>query len=426
MIRFFLDTDLFKELVKQTGYEFIVVHNLGSIRHFIEQYKNVTEIGYPEKTETNLVKRFLRSAVDIPSVTRRYFSTGYVGYKKIFLGTRSTGIKIKRALKAVIALLISIVPYQGKCFFRNAFTDVNYDQFLKRHRINGIILTCPVIEEERIFVCEANRLGIPVIMGTDGWDVLNNFGFPHKYNGVIVWGPEMAKHAEFLGFKEKQIVSAGIPYFKQMRSFYRSVDKTRARMKYGLKVNEKIILIWGNNFYASGNVEKMTVEFLLGLIEKGVLRNTRIIYRFVPREYESDEERYYTKMYGNNKGIIFQKPISNRYGSEFIKEEAEIFAISDVIVGILSMGFLEASLVDIPAIICNYSDIYYPTRYVERSPIYYSLIKCGLFEVRSLLELKENLYKILNNKLAKKIDQVYKQWNYVDPGYLSKIFSLLN
>ncbi len=426
MIRFFLDTDLFKELVNQSGYEFIVVHNLGSIRRFIEQYKNVTEIGYPKKTGIKVVNRLLRLAVNKPSVTRRYFSTGYIGFRNIFLGAQSAGVRIKRILKLFITLFISIIPYEGKKLFRDAFIDGYFEHFLKEHRINGIILTCPVIEEERILACEANKLGIPIIMGTDGWDVLTNFGFPHRYEGVLVWGPEMARHAKVMRFKENQIISTGIPYIEKLRTFYRSADKTHIRKKYGIQSDNKIILIWGNVFYASGEVEKRTVEHLLGLIEKDVLGNVRIIYRFVPREYESDEERYYKKKYGNNKGIIFQKPISNRYGSEFFKEEAEIFAISDVIVGILSMGLLEASLVNIPAIICNYSDIYYPTRYVERSPVYNSLINCGLFEVRSFLELKENLYNILNNKLAKKRDQVYKQWNYVDPGYLRKIFSLLN
>lgn len=398
MIRFFLDTPVFKEIAGQ-NVNILILHNQKSIANIINKYPNTREARYPRFHRTPYIYKIFSNIVNIPDLTRRYSSTGYVGFHNLFLGKPGRITFIKRLIMVPLIILVDVlyfIPIFGRYIFRKALTDENYIAFLKENQIDGIIVTCPPLVEDRILAQAANQLRLPVIMGVDGWDTLTNFGYISDYKSVLVWGPEMAKHAKEIGFPEDQIIYTGIPYKDKIIASYNNSDKQETRKKYGIKANEKVILIFGGSWYAIGESEKITINAILNAIESGELaKNTRILFRMFPRGIRGREEEYYESNFKNNPYIHFQHPNPNfkeqnpgeTIDANLFHEIGEIFSISDVVINVLSMSLLEGSIVGLPGIICNYEDQYYPTKYVTRGQIYKNLIENGIFEVKNTREL---------------------------------------
>jgi hypothetical protein len=430
MIRFFLDTYIFEELVNQ-NIEIVVVHNQKTVSNIIGKYDNVSEVGYPGRENISKIKKVIRSLVDIPGITKRCFGTGYVGFKNLFLGKASIKEILNTWAKVMLALIIYYLPFIGKKVYREAFYDKKYENFMKENNIDGIVLTCPCLEVERLLAQAANKLSIPVVMGVDGWDTLTNFGYVQNYKGVMVWGKQMALHAKELGFNDKEIIYTGIPYREKFIEASRKINKSEVKGKYGIHESEKVILVFGNNWYAAGEIEKENVNSILNAIETGELINTKLIFRLSPRNELREEERYYYNKYSSNKNIIFQKPDKGFIetedciiSSDILNEVIELYAIADININILSMCILESSFFGVPSILCNNKDEFYPTRYVTKGCIYKNLIENGVAEISSSKDLVKTIKSILDYKEQIQLN-IVSEWDKKDPDFSVKIMDVM-
>lgn len=431
MIRFFLDTDLFKSLTSE-NIDILIVHNQKDISHFINGYPNVSAVSYPIKGNKPRIVPIFRYFINAPALTKRIFRSGKWEIRGYFLRSKNLLEKIMIFGTIMLMDIIYCIPYFGLRIFRQLFYDKNYEKFLVDHGIQGIILTAPMLDDDRLFAEAAFRCNIPAIIGTDGWDTLTNFGYLHKYKGVIVWGPEMAKQAESQGYDERQIVYSGIPYKEKLCCYYENADVQAIKKKYDLPDDEKVILIFANNWYAQGDIEKRNIELILNAITRGKLQKVKLLIRLLPKK-NTPEEQYYRENYWNNPHIRFQIP-SDGYNEKnrdavpenLLQEVAELFAISDLTINILSMALLEAAIVGVQGIICNYSDIVYPSRYVTEGDIYRSLIQNGIIEVRNSDLLIPTIIKCLQKSEVPDLQKAVIQWDYKEPGVEKKILSLLS
>ncbi len=431
MIRYFLDTGLFKKIASQ-DVEIVIVHNQKVIDDYIKKYSNVSALPYPsQKKRHQLIPRF-RYFINIPDLTKRIFTTGKGGIHNYFLRSKNLFEKFIILIAIVIINIIYGIPFFGPRICRQSFYDKNYEKFLIDNEIQGIILTAPMLNEDRLFAEAAFRRKIPTIISTDGWDTLTNFGYLHKYRGVIAWGPEMAKHAQILGYNDNQILFSGIPYKEKLCRYHEKADVQMIKRKYDISNDEKVILIFANNWYAQGDIEKKNIELILDAINQGKLQNVKLLIRLLPKK-NTPEEQYYRENYWNNPHIRFQIP-TDGYNETYkeavpenlIQEVAELFAISDLTINILSMSLLEAAIVGVQGIICNYSDVFYPAKYVTNGDIYKSLIQNGIIEIQNSDLLNPTIIKCLQKSEMSDLQKVIIQWDYKEPEVEKKIISLLN
>ena len=97
MVRAFLDTDIFAQIVKNNEYYFYVIHNMTSISKYIDQYDNVEEVLFPKIERVSVFVRLFQNAYGIP-IFKRALKKQYAW--KRFLMMKNPSIKqyLKRLL----------------------------------------------------------------------------------------------------------------------------------------------------------------------------------------------------------------------------------------------------------------------------------------------------------------------------------------
>jgi hypothetical protein len=342
----------------------------------------------------------------------------------------------KTFIKLVVSIIIWNLP-SGKKRVINSFNDINYAKYLEKMDYDVIICTSPFYIENRILTYEAIRLGIPVLIAADGWDLFTCYYLGFKYKAVLVWGEYMKNHALLRKFSEKQIIMTGIPYAKKIIKNYNEINTQKAKEKYGIKNGEKTILFFFNGWWLNGNIEELTIDSILDAIEKKKLINTKLLFRLHPNPGRR-EEVYYRDKYKNNPNLIFQIPdISMDEAFRGVPkinqfyEVAEIFSVADVFINTFSMSLIEASIVGIQSILIHYDNqstakINYPFGYVKKCQIYKDLLSNGMPLAQNPDQLISYLDDVLNKgKTIMNPSEIIKKWNNVDYDVIGKIRNLI-
>lgn len=426
MVRFFLDTEVLDKLATLNNIEIVILHNHHNIDFFLKS-NNILSKKIPKYGSFSILNKFFQKTYNYIGIFKRFKDTGTGGLQNTFLNKT-----ILKKLYILILILLSNfifrIPFLGKFLYNSCYLDDNILNFLKNDDIYGLILSSPVLIEDRIISQCAKKLKIPVIIGNDGWDTFVNFSHNDSYIGALVWGEMMYRDAQNQGFKN--IIPIGIPYKKKLITNVNLQNINRIKQKYGFLENDFIILFIGSSFCYTGEQENKLVDIIMNEIENKKLINTKVLFRAYPGSCKKEEMIEYYKKYKNNKNFVVLYPSSDTIDSEPnifnrspIEEFAELYSICNVLINILSMSILEAGIANKPSIILNCEDLEYPTRYVTKGHIYKKLISNGVIELTNSNQL---VNVIKNIHLNKNYNQFIKYFDYEMDNYEYKIVELFD
>lgn len=430
MIRFFVDTYVFDDIVDYCQKNDINIYLMLKENFFEVNKDNVRHCSYP--TSSKKYSRFqirLINLIQLADLYKSRHGLTLAGYKNLFFNVTSLQ-RLKVYIRIWISMFISYLPLK-KILYSKVLQDKNWRIWLKENKIDAVITTCPVFIEERTLAQECNYLKIPIAMGIDGWDDFIGFSYQTKFSVALVWGPELAKQAETMGFSKKQIVQTGIPYADKLQTAYNAISKAEAKKKFGFQVDDKVIVIFGTQWRYGGDSEKMTFEYLLNLIKSNKkYKNYKILFRHLPTAAENREEIKYYNQFLNDKNVVFLRPglgssdTAQKVDVNMIKEFATTFRAGDVLLSIVSMSLLEASVVGLSSIILGFKDCSYPTKFVLKTATVMNLKNYGMLHATSTKKLKKHIDTILS--LEENNKDILRQWSFKEKGYIVKTMELLN
>ncbi|WP_461255404.1 hypothetical protein [Treponema sp. R80B11-R83G3] len=432
-VRYFVDTKIFDDIANycsQNDIHIYLVHKQETLSNFISLYKNITELRYPNINKSSKLVKLFRNLVNEPSLFWKYLFHGRVSPFKI-----SPRDSIKRNILRLVLFPFSLlyyIPIISKFIINFSFFDINYIQFLKKFQIDAVILNLPECIEERLISHSCNKMKIPIVAGCDGWDTYLNNGYVHIFSGVMVWGKEMAIHAKESGIKEHQLIYIGMPHKSRIQHSMANMDKDKIQKKYNIDKDNKVILIPCNRWYQTNDMEKNFIKALLHYIENNKEINYIIILRDNPGGIPRKEDINYKIIYKNNKYIRFQVPVKSFMDSwtgiienNIISEIAELFLITDCVFSITSLFMLEAAISNIPVNFYNIKNEKYNVRYATKKRFYKSLLNMGIPELTDYKDIPSFLNKINKKDNLEYLKNISFAFDYCEPNYISKLFSLL-
>lgn len=422
MVRTYLDTYLFYDLVK-TDNHFIVISHQKNISSFFKDYENVEAVPLIRNIKTNYFKRIIRTFWDCSWKLKRFPIEDFF----FTTGKRDNSFYLKKTI--IIILSILFMPLYN-LIKKNIWYSKEYADFLRENKIDRVILTSCSLYEERIIGVTANKLGIPIVVGCDGWDTYYTHNLFIDYAYAMVWGKPMEEFLKKqLYYNFKKVIFIGIPYKKSLLSS--KLSKFEIKSKYGIKKDDKVILMFSSGKYTSGEGERKTVENIIKAIENGKLVNVKLILRLMPRVVLDDWAQYYIDKYSNNDNIILQiadssyaeTNINSDINSNNFKEVGELYKIADIMINILSMSLLECNLTNsnCKLILCNYDKKIYPTKYMSKSELFKKVVDSNLIEVKDVNKIVTVLSNLLKNLDENSKCSLAREWDFKEDNVINKI-----
>lgn len=423
MVRTFLDTYIFYNLVK-TDNEIYILSHQKNIKQFTEVYSNVHCINDINIGNTSKIKEIFKQFYDLLWKIRKFpiESSYFCCYEKNFK------FYVKQTLKILLCLLF--IPFYEKLKER-IWYNKEYEVILKKYKINKVFLPCTSLNNERMIGIAANKLGIPVIIGSDSCDAYYLYKLFIRYDKALVWGKAMVEMLKCqFDFSERKMVFIGIPFKESLLNL--KLTKDEIKNKYGIKADEKVILMFSCGRYTAGLGEKYTVDEIEKAIKCGVLKKTRLLFRLKPVGKVTEWEKFFLDKYKNSEYVIIQIPsksysevnsLANLSENHF-SEVGELYKIADIMVNILSTSFLECNAVNphCKIVMCNYNKRLYPTKYMEKTQLYKNFLEAGIEVVTDINELVTIVKKHIDDvEISKDEYTLLDKWDNKDDNVIDKL-----
>ena len=256
----------------------------------------------------------------------------------------------------------TLYTFLGLPIIWNIFNYIKHNKLLKRVNIDMLNLFDKFQPDLVIHPCVLEGLfindllqitklkRIPSIVIMNSWDNPSTksamIGQP---DWLLVWGEQTKKHSvQFCNMPESRVVKFGAPQFE----IYNKIPKYSKQdfcKKYGFRKKQFILLYAGSS---KGTDEVKQLNLLDGAINKGILKNIKIIYRPHPwgqggRNGLNIIDMKWKNIVFDKSMIVYLKQLKNGVRSKFLsdyKDTHDILANVDAVISPLSTILLEAAI----------------------------------------------------------------------------------